>query len=526
MKHNFDNFTSHEIVGHYDEPNRKTPIIADMDVLVVGGSQSGVTAAIAAARNGAKVQIVERFGFLGGQSVYALVTQWEKRAFVNNLGAVLTKGIAKEMLDNIVAKGDSDGLWSDGKLGCPEMRDGEEWLIPEAITVTMYEMCEKAGIEILLHTIAVDVIVDRSGTLPRLTGVVFENKTGRFAIKAKVVIDATADLDLVWKAIGEEGCGMRGPEERIGAGFYVWYAGIDNEKYIEWYLTQANAQGGYPDPQLHPEKVRQHLKEEKLIYMSGAPFSDLMKKAEKMGLTDKIDDLMEALEAMILLSFSMKWVGRDKWNLHLTGLSALNMLDAWQLTKYEIFRQKLALYLLPILRLIPGWEKAYLVRESLYIGSRETRWLKAVKIINQDLIWDPENKTRPTPEDAIGRSGAHDPGKNRVWAGYPVPYGIIVPEKLDGVLVCARAVGTHPDRALDAHRGITPGMITGQGAGTAAAIAVKNGVQPRAVDLKSLQATLRKDGVQLDHESVQFDFEIPKDKIRNVSRPLEGTQKE
>lgn len=515
--HYFDPFTSHQTVGYYEEERRKIPILANIDVLVVGGSQSGVTAALSAARNGVKVQLVERFGFLGGQSIYCLVTQWEKRAFVNNLGAVLTKGIPKEILNRVVQKGDSDGLWSDGQVGCPEMRDGEEWLNPEAISVTFYEMCEEAGIEILLHTLAVDVIVDRTEPLPRLTGVIFENKAGRFAITAKVIIDATADLDLVWKAIGEKGCGIRSPKDRIGCGIYNIFGNVDNQKFIEWVLTKEGDKGGYPDPNQFPDKVRAHLREEKLIYILSTTFTDIIRSAEKAGLMTKIEEIMEAIEPVGVvphLSFYMKRFGHDNWCMGLTGISGLNMLDTWQVSKCEIFRQKLAVYMLPVLRTIPGWENCSLIREAIHIGSRETRWLKAITMIDQEYIMNDAHRTQPTPPDAIGRSGAHDPGKNRLWAGYPIPYGIIVPEFLDGVVVCARAVGTKPDRALDAHRGITPGMVVGQGAGTAAAIAVKSNVQPRAVDLKQLQATLRKDGAQLDHESMKFDFEIPKEKIR------------
>ena len=71
----------------------------DHDIIVVGGSPSGVAAAICAAREGASVLLVERNCFLGGQSVATMVVQWEKRAFINHLGAVATRGIAKEMVE-------------------------------------------------------------------------------------------------------------------------------------------------------------------------------------------------------------------------------------------------------------------------------------------------------------------------------------------------------------------------------------------------------------------------------------------
>ncbi|MHA1341916.1 MAG: FAD-dependent oxidoreductase [Promethearchaeota archaeon] len=519
----FDPYTKKRVFGYYEEPIKKIPIIAETDVLVVGGSQSGVCAAISAARQGVKVYLVERFGFLGGQSVYGLVVQWEKRAFINNLGAVLTEGLPKEILERILSKGDSDGLWSEPP-GCPEMRDGEEWLNPEAIKITLFEMCEEEGVEILLHTQAVDVILEKKllhensekneNANPKMTGVIFENKTGRFAIKAKVIIDATADLDLIWKAVGTKGCAMRDPKQRVGQGFYVWYGNIDTNKFIDWYLSHENVKGGYPDAGKYPNKVRKHLKEQKLIIISGTVFNQILKDAEEKGLFAPIEELFEKMNTFSVLSLGMKWVGYDRWCLHLMGIPDLNMLDAWQLTKYEIFRQKLAYYLLPILRNIPGWKNAYISRENIYMGSRETRWLKAVKMIDEKYIFDPAHEKNPPPIDAIGRSGAHDPGKNRLRAGYPIPYWIYVPAKVDGVLVCARACGAKPNIALNAHRGITPNMVAGQGIGTAAALAVLTNKDPKKIDLKTLQDILRANGVQLDHKICKFDFEIPENKIK------------
>lgn len=507
----FDRYTSRPCYGYHREPPRETPILGDVDVLVVGGSQSGCAAAICAARHGARVQLVERFGFLGGQSVYGLVVQWEKRAFINNLGAVATRGIAKEMVDRIVAKGGSDGLWTTPP-GCEEMRDGEEWLDVSAIQLTLTEMCEEAGVELLLHTTAVDVMTERDGAnLPRMAGVIFENKSGRFAIRAKVVIDATADLDLVWRAVGEEGCALRDPQERISPGYYVWFAGIDDERYIE-YLLSTPGQGGYPDPVQYPDKVRRHIREGKLVKVWG--LSEILERAEDLGLLDPIRALLPDMPPRAYRGLSMKYVGNARWCCSLAGPRTLNLLDAWDLTRYDLLRAKFTSLMLPVMRLIPGWEECYIDRSNIYPGGRESRYLKAVRMLTVEDIFDPQNATSPTPADTVGRSGAHDPGKNRLWVAYPIPYGMIVPASLDGVLCCTRAVGAEPRVALDAHRGIVPTIVVGQAAGTAAALAVQAGVEPREVDLGRLQDALRRDDVVLDVERVEFDFEIPEDKIR------------
>ena len=509
--HSFDPFTARPLFGVYEEPARPVPIVGETDVLVVGGSQSGCAAAICAARHGARVTLVERFGNLGGQSIFSSVVQWEKRAFINNLGAVATRGIAQEMLKRIVAKGDSDGLWQTPP-GCPEMRDGEEWLNPEAIIVTLTEMCEEAGVELLFHTMAANVIVERpTSGRPRLSGVVFENKSGRFAIKARVVIDATADLDLVWKASGEDGCGLRAPHDRQSAGFYVWYGGVDNDAFAGYYLGRKDYRG-YPDPQRLPDKVRAHLHEEKLVYFFG--MQEILEQARRKGMMAQMDQALTEMGQNPLSYLYAKSVGRGGWCHSITSFRNINLLDTWEVTRFEVLRAKLASWLLPVLRLAPGWENCYISRTNTHIGLRETRYLKAVTMIDEHTIFSPDNATMPTPADCVGRSAAHDPGKNRLWVAYPIPYGALVPQALDGALCCARAIGVKPPVALNAHRGIVPTIVVGQAAGTAAALAVKANVQPRDVDVSSLQRALRRDDVVLDVERVTFDWEIPQDKLR------------
>ncbi|MFX0102432.1 MAG: FAD-dependent oxidoreductase [Candidatus Hodarchaeota archaeon] len=498
--HKFDEFTNIPITGYYEEKPRKIPIVEEVDVLVVGGSPSGVAAAVCAARNGAKVRLVEQYGFLGGQNVYTLVVQWEKRAYINNLGAVATRGIAKEMLDSILEKGGSDGMW-EGPYGCEEMRDGEEWLDIEAIKMTLIEFCEDAGVKLLFHTKAVDSIVDDStGKLPKLTGAIFENKSGRFAIKAKVVVDGTADLDLVWWAVKEKGAFALPPQERVDAGFYVWYGGVDNEKFIDYALGLKSLKG-YPNPQKFPDKLRRHLKEGKNIILSG--FKEILVEADEKGLMEPIFDAMDKAGTMGFILIQMKNV-KDMWCMHLFPMKGLNTLDTWQVTAFEILRIKLQNLVLPVLKLMPGWENASVARDSIHIGKRETRLLKAVTMLTEKDIYAPDHD-RP---DCIGRSGGHDAGKNKLKKAYPIPYGIMVPKNLDGVICCTKALGLeglHPKRA---HRGITPTIVVGQAAGTAAALAAKNSVEIRDVDMKELRDVLRKADVVLDVETVDLGIEI------------------
>ncbi len=506
MKYKFDKYTEKEIVNTYTEPEKKIPMIDNLDVLVVGGSPSGVAAAISAARNGAEVVIVERFGFLGGQSVFATVTQWEKRAFINNLGAVATRGIAKEMLDRIVALGNSDGMW-ETPPGSKEMRDGEEWLDVEDIKYVLMKMCEEAGVEILFHTLAVDVIVDppeknERADLPRLKGVIFENKTGRFGYWAKTIVDATADVDLVWEAIGEKGVMMVPPKERINAAFYTYFGGVDSEVFVEDYVLKNDSIDVYPNPE-NPDKVRRHLKEEKLLNIG--KFEDLIEKADEKGYFSDLEEIYETNGVMLMFKMGVKWVGKDRWCAGVSSFKNLNLLDVWELSNYEKIRTKLEHMTLKVVRLLPGWEDAYIARTSLHMGCRQTRNLNAKYMLMKEDMFDPEHDR----DDVIGRSNAHDPGKNKLKYAYPIPYGIIVPKYLDGVVVCTRAVGCGERIAVGAHRGITPGIVVGQAAGVAAALSTQENTSPHNLDVSKIQEILRDSDVVLEKETVELDYEIP-----------------
>ena len=500
MEFKFDKFTKKEIAGTYTEPQKTIPIIADVDVLVIGGSPSGVAAAISAARCGADVMLVERFGFLGGQSVFTMVTQWEKRAFINNLGAVSTRGIAKEMLDRIVALGNSDGLW-ETPPGCEEMRDGEEWLDVEDIKYVLMEMCKEAGVKTLFHTLAVNVITipaqeNERLSLPRVRGVIFENKTGRFAYRAETIVDATADVDLVWRAIGEKGVKMVPPMQRINAGFYTYYGGIDSSKFVEEIIKKDNIIS-YPTKK-NVEKIKKHLKEEKLIKLNN--FDHLYEQAEEMGYFSGLDEIFEEEGIMILLKIGMKWVGKDRWCVGLSSLQNVNLLDTWELTKYERIRTKLEHVGLKILRMLPGWKNSYIDRTSLHMGLRQTRTLLANYMLTSQDIFKPDHDR----EDVIGRSNAHDPGKNKLKAAYPIPYGIMIPKNLDGIIVCTRAVGCKEKITVGAHRGITPTIVVGQAAGISAALSSKEKISPHQLAVSKVQKILREADVVLEKEVIDL----------------------
>ena len=167
--------------GRVLQPARELPVLHKTDVLVVGGGPAGICAAIAAKRAGVDVMLVERYGHFGGLWTGGLVLLIVGH-FVNG-GAQVCQGIGEEMMQRLEKL---DGAIIDRRPGVAPTVDAE------AVKYLMIEMIEEAGVQVLLHCWGVDAIVNGAS----VQGAVFESKSGRQAILAKTVIDATGDGDL------------------------------------------------------------------------------------------------------------------------------------------------------------------------------------------------------------------------------------------------------------------------------------------------------------------------------------------
>lgn len=176
--------------GKVMQPAREVPLFHSADVVVVGGGFAGVCAAVAAARTGASVALVERYGSLGGlftNGMVLIVIGTGER--VNGEFRLVTRGLCEEFLKRLEGMGD-------GAIVCRDPKVYQPTVDPEAAKVLMDEMVQEAGVEMLFHAWGVDVI--QAGN--NVQGVVFESKEGRQAILAKNVIDASGDGDVFHQA--------------------------------------------------------------------------------------------------------------------------------------------------------------------------------------------------------------------------------------------------------------------------------------------------------------------------------------
>jgi hypothetical protein len=183
----------------YHESARDLPIVRNVDVIIVGGGPAGLSAAIASARNGAQTVLIERMGYLGGTATASLMACIN--GFRNQVEPDATqtvRGIAQEIVLELKSLG---GL---GKSPYPQktyatipgQMEYSYAIDTEKFKYVVMKLCVEAGVDLMLHNRFCDVIMQNGN----VTGIIVENKSGRQALKAKVIVDASGDGDVAARA--------------------------------------------------------------------------------------------------------------------------------------------------------------------------------------------------------------------------------------------------------------------------------------------------------------------------------------
>ena len=181
------------------EPAKELPVVAESDVVVVGGGPGGIMTALAAARTGAKTVLIERYAFVGGMATAGLMTSFNGFRNEHPPDHVQTvRGIAQELVDRLLAAGGACACTAHGHFG--EMQTGQcPYAVsfdPEILKQVALEMLCEAGVDIKLHTAFSDALTEGRD----VTAVIVENKSGRQAIQGNIYVDATGDGDLAARA--------------------------------------------------------------------------------------------------------------------------------------------------------------------------------------------------------------------------------------------------------------------------------------------------------------------------------------
>ncbi|MCU1418074.1 MAG: dependent oxidoreductase [Schumannella sp.] len=448
------------------------PIAATYDVIVAGGGPAGIGAAIGAARQGARVLLVERNSFLGGTATAVQMATW-------NMSVDKMTGYAKELATSLVNIGGATG----GGTTVP--------FDPESVKeLTLASMLEHK-VELLLYSSAVaPLLVDG-----RVQGLIIENKSGRLALSAPVVIDCTGDADVAARAGATYVMGRENDTKMRPMTVLVRLAGLDLKKMVQY--AKDNPEEFDPDTTFHILDI-----EHGLLRFIG--FYKHIKEAHERG------DLDERIH---YLRFEGIQVENGVAFLNSVRVYDVDGTNGFDLTRAEIEARQQVEQLVDLVKNhVPGCENAYVVDTSSNMGVRETRRIVGVATLDEaDVVANAEyddtiaeiwryhapghDMHSPDPIEGSASDPLHR-GAKRPLRSFQIPFGVLVPAELDGLLVAGRAIST--THAGDAWtRGMYCCIVTGQAAGVAAALAASSGIQPRNVDISMLRAALRKQDIDL-----------------------------
>jgi FAD dependent oxidoreductase len=428
------------------EPSRQTPVVAETDVLVVGGGPAGQAAAVAAARAGAEVTLLERYGYLGGLASGGMVLVLDDMCAERE---VSVGGLALEIVERMrrigacVAPPMEDCFRNEPEVRDRWVRWGFEELYarrkpkpivyaasfdPEGWKQVSQEMVLEAGVQLRFHSWFSSALVEDGA----VRGVIAETKAGRQAVRARVVIDATGDGD-VFGSAGAPGV----------HGSYIMT--------LVHRLADVDTAAALRFEREDPEAA--HRLDGEVKRMLGGAWDMWWMLTPRPGVV---------------------WCNCP----HIPGHDGLRPED---LTHIEVESRRRFMTVIDFVRAhCPGFERAYILDAAPQVGVRQTRLLEGEYVVTkEDVI---ERRTFP---DVVAR------GRD-----YFTPYRSLVPKHVEGLLVAGRCYSATSE-AQRISREIPPVMVMGEAAGTAAALSLEAGVAPRRVDVPTLQKRLIAQGVNL-----------------------------
>lgn len=452
----------------YITENKNTPVVMECDVLVAGGGTAGTIAALAAARNGAKTVLIERHGHLGGSMVngagplHSFFNLY--KAFPETGKIQVVRGIADELIQRLAAEGGFMGhLEQEIGFNYDSVATIIDWEIYKQV---IFEMMQEANVHMRLHTWISDVIKEDDA----VQGLIVESKSGREAILAKVVIDATGDADVAYQSGAE--CTNMFPDGHVGMPFGM--RNVDIPKACK-YITEQNIVYSM----IHADK--------------GSDYDDVVRMGFHLNKLPAFKDFMQSSGLWGPLTLSLH--EGDFSFINTTNIKPLDAIDVEEITRAEVVLRSQVMKMASLLREnIPGFEKAYVSWTPVHFGVRRTRIVTCEHDISLEEIINAQRF-----DDEIALYGFHDMAPKVIIKDgkyYGIPYRALLPKKVENLLVAGRLITSNWEAHMSTRNTVSC-MAQGEAVGTAAALCCKQGITPRKLPVKQLQEQLLSQGVFL-----------------------------
>lgn len=447
------------------------------DVVVIGGGPGGIPAAVAAARRGVKVLLVEKNGYLGGNLAIGLPLL----GYLDKNGNQVTGGFAQELADTLMERNACYG-----HSRCP-MHNSVTLYNHEVFKLVAFEKCLDAGVEILLHTEVIEANVE-NGAIKHLT---LFGKGYRIEVEAKVFIDATGDGDVGYLAgahyeKGQKGTGVMQPPTlmfslgNVDLSKFHKFISDDPEQMI---LSDSFEVGRDYNPQ-HIMSTPNHV-----FVGLRKLFAELKAKGELPVDRDTFIYINSLIPGEV--------------NVNSTRHLNVDGSNVFDLTRAEIEGHFQIPKLTEVLRkYVPGFENCYITRIFPTLGVRETRRIAGIKELTEDRI-----VACDIPDDTVALGSyiidIHDGNGNgtiikRLEKAYGIPYGCLVSRDISNLMLSGRCISMDAV-VLSSARVMTTCMAIGEAAGVGASVAVNRNIKPADVDSKEVASILKENGAILGY---------------------------
>lgn len=454
------------------EPQKELSVLAEADVVVVGGGPGGIGAALAAARNGAKTILIERYSFLGGMQ-----TQCGNPSFAF-IDSAVQGGIIQDVLGRL-RKGGAVTLDQTDEQSRRTRSAGWAcaWFDPEYYKFLLDNMILESGVKLLFHSFGVGAIKDGN----TMKGIIIESKEGRQVVLGKVFIDTTGSADIAWKS--GTPCSSEGIPNGAKKGRHSDYS-------YSFFLREVDF-----------DKFRAFKKANPDDFTGSVIARKLIKKAKAEG---KLQGNRGAFMISGYSGTGRLWImgpqhpipmGHHGWMVEDLTAGEINLRkQSW--SAYQLLKDN-----------VPGFENSHMDQTPFHLQLRDTHRIIGDYVLKyEDVLagksFDDSVAVNNMSPDVFGADAEHSHTQNLPL--FDIPYRSLVPKETENLLAAGMIISAD-FITQNAIRQTTPSICTGQAAGTAAALAVKTKVTPRKLDVELLQKTLRSQGARVTVKDVPAD---------------------